>query len=588
VASKLLATTLLQQGQAEKAKAIVDAMRGGADDPALSELRGKILLRQGEYAGARKQIESALAAGADNSGTYLELAASEQGLGNVDAMFKALAKAAALDKTAAGADLILINALIKAQRYDDALKAVDALAGKQAKPALMHNLRGVIYSAKRDFGQARASFRKSLEADPNQIEAASNLAYMDVQAKDYAAARSHFEQVLKNSPNDSRVWVALAKIAMVQKDDAGTRDSLDKAKRADGKNVEARQLLVRYWLSRSNPDLALQEAREALATTGDANFQEQIGMALAMKGDNQGALDAFVRWTNDLPDSPEALTRLGQVQAMMGKGGEALRSLDQALALRPDYFDALAAKVSILADTGHSDESLKLARNLQSRYPNQMVGYLGEANALASGKKFAEAAKLFVKAAQMSNQSRLIAKAAQAYVQAGNPAEAVHALEQWLQSHPDDLAIRREMALSLEQARRPKEAVEQYRQLLKANPQDVVACNNLAMLLNDLKDPGAVATAEQAYKLRPDNVMIQDTLGWVLLNNGQGARGIGLIKQAYDAKPDSPDFQWHYAKALALTGESVLARHELENLLARFKNFSRADEARQLLASLKH
>ncbi len=587
LANKLMATTLLRLGQTDKAKAVVDAINSDANDPGLSALRGQVALQRGDFAGARAQLAKAVGQGASDPGVFLDLASSEERLGDQSAMFDALAKAAALDKSATGADLLLINAYIKNQRYDDAFTAVDGLARKQAPPALVHNVRGVIHTARRDFKLARASFEKALESDPTFLDAASNLAYLDIQARDFKSARARFEQVLKHAPNDSRAWLALAKIATVQRDEAGVRENLEKAKRADPRNVDARQLLVRYWLGKHNTGFALQEAREALAATGKSGFHELIGLALAQQGDKPGALEAFERWAHDQPDSPQALTRVGQAQAMLGKRKEALRTLDRAIALQPDFFAALASKMSVLAEDGRPNESIKLAQSLQNRYPNQVIGYIGEADALVAQQKWLDAARLYARSARMADSSRLLAKAAQTYVTAGAAAEGIATLQQWLKEHPEDQAIRRELAMTHEKAGQRREAIEHYRLLLRSTPKDMVAANNMALLLFAEKDPGAVAAAEQAYKLKPDSPYVQDTLGWILVHSGQAPRGIKLIKQAFDAMPDALELHWHYAAGLAAMGEPTLARFELERLLNRDKRFPQEAEARKLMASLK-
>lgn len=587
LANKLMATTLLRLGQTDKAKAVIDAIDGGANDPGLSVLRGQVALKRGDFSGARAQLAKAISQGANDPGVFLDLASSEERLGDASAMFEALGKAAALDKSSTGADLLLINAYIRNQRYDDAFKAVEGLARKQSNPALAHNVRGVIHSARRDFQQARASFEKALELDPKFVDAASNLAYLDIQAKDFKSARSRFQHVLKHAPNDSRAWLALAKIATVQKDEAGVRENLEQAKRADSKNVDARQLLVRYWLGKNNIGFALQEAREALAATGEPGFHELIGLALAQQGDKAGALEAFERWAHDKPDLPQAWTRVGQAQAMLGQRKEALRTLDKAIALRPDAFAALASKMAVLAEDGRPNESIKLAQSLQSRYPDQVIGYVGEADALAAQQQWLAAARLYTRSARMAGSSRLIAKAAQTYARAGATSEGIATLQQWLKASPADQAIRRELAMTHEKAGQRREAIEHYRLLLRSDPADMVAANNLALLLFAEKDPGAVAAAEQAYKLKPDSPYVRDTLGWILVHSGQAPRGIKLIKQAFDTMPESLELHWHYAAGLAAMGEPTLARFELERLLNRGQRFPQEADARKLLASLR-
>ena len=202
-------------------------------------------------------------------------------------------------------------------------------------------------------------------------------------------------------------------------------------------------------------------------------------------------------------------------------------------------------------------------------------------------KHYAEAAAVYEKLNSMTNKAGYLNSASQSYLAAGKPDQVARLLQQWLRSHPEDVTTRHHFAEILEQMQRKPEAAEQYRILVKSNPKDFTAYNNLALVLNALKDTGAMVAAEKAAKLAPDNPDIQDTLGLILIQNNQAQRGMALIKQAYDKQPESLDFEYHYAQALAATGDRVLARMELDRLLTRGKNFAQADEARKLMNSLK-
>jgi len=587
VARRLMAVTMLEMGQLDRAKELVTALTREGDDAQLTLLRGGIALQGKDFAEANRQFQKVADTHATSPKLFIGLATSQEGSGNIEGAIHSLGKAAELDKTSMQADLLLVTLLINHRRFDDAFKTVDKLAAKKPNPAVLDNVRGVIFVAKRDKAQARASFTKALKTDPKFMPAVSNLANLDIEAKDFKAAAGRYEEVLKLSPNDSHTFLALANLSALQRDNEGYRGYLEKAKRTDGKSVPARQQLARYWLGKNNPGQALAEAREALAATGDNSFYELIGLAQAQQGDTQGALATFERWALDNPGVAIASMRLAQAQAQAGNHDAALKTLDRVLAASPGAIDAQGLRMSLLIQLGQRAEALKLARELQGRQPKAAIGYLGEADVLVAEKKPLDAARLFGKAAEMTGNSEYIVRAYQAYLTGGQDAIGIQTLQHWLQGRPGETMARHQLAIALGKAHREKESVEQYRALLRANPADVTAANNLAWLLSELKDPGALAAAEQAYKLSPDNPATQDTLGYSLIQNGQGKRGVALIKQAIDKKPDSLEFQWHYAKALIAVGEPVLARHELDRLLTSGKNFPRAEEARKLMDSLK-
>jgi Flp pilus assembly protein TadD len=78
-----------------------------------------------------------------------------------------------------------------------------------------------------------------------------------------------------------------------------------------------------------------------------------------------------------------------------------------------------------------------------------------------------------------------------------------------------------------------------------------------------------------------------DTLGWILVQQKQTARGIPLLQQALNKSPDAAEIQYHLAAAYAQSGDVVRARSELERLLANGLAFPQEAEASALLKQLQ-
>jgi tetratricopeptide (TPR) repeat protein len=80
-------------------------------------------------------------------------------------------------------------------------------------------------------------------------------------------------------------------------------------------------------------------------------------------------------------------------------------------------------------------------------------------------------------------------------------------------------------------------AARLYKVLIELEPGDALALNNLAWVSGELKDPKALEYAERADKLAPGNPQILDTLGILLVEKGDTARGGGLAAQGGFAGP---------------------------------------------------
>lgn len=266
---------------------------------------------------------------------------------------------------------------------------------------------------------------------------------------------------------------------------------------------------------------------------------------------------------------------------------DALRSLDQALALAPDLAEAIGIKATLLADTGRGAEDLKLATELQRKQPKHPAGYLAEAEILAKGGRYAEAGDVFARAAEQSGDNRLALRAHEAYARAGQSERSVAWLERWIASNPDDTPIRHTLALALIRAGRLKEAAGHYEHLHKANPRNAVVVNNLAWLYSELKDTRALQLAEAAYKLSPDDPETLDTLGWILIDRGQARRRLELLKKAHALAPDSTAIHLHLASAHAAVGDRNNALKSLEQLLGGKQEFPQRAEAVRLFNQFK-
>lgn len=587
LARKLMAATLAELGDVTQARKILDTFGAGDSDPILNSLQGELALRQGDFSQAREHLEKMGEQTPQTPKHFTELAASRMGTGDEAGAIQALSKAAELDTDSTKPDVLLVLTHIKQKNYTAASQVVEKLAKERPNDPLVHNLRGTISISQEDKAQARVHFAKAVEVQPSYFPAVSNLALLDMRDKNPKAARARFEQLLKTAPKEVRGWLSLAALEASQRNEAGYLKNLEQAKRVDPKNIQAHHLLTRYWLEKRDSGKAMASAREALDITGRIEFQEFVGLANLQQKDYPSALAAFSRWAEASPNNPMAHFRVAQARVLGNDNANALVALDKAIALRPDFAEAKSSKALLLGKMGRSAEARKLAQGLQSSTPKSATGYLAEAEVLFNEKQYLEAGKLFAKASQVAGQGQPLGRAFQAYAMGGKPDEGEKLLQQWVAQHPQDAGVRHQLALVQLNSNRQKEAAENYQFLVKADPKDYVAFNNLAWLLSELNAPNALAIAEQAYKLNPADPGVQDTFGWILVNAGQTARGLELLKKAVAKAPNALDIHWHLAAAYEKAGDRANALANLELLLGKDRDFSKKQDAIKLFNQLK-
>ena len=110
--------------------------------------------------------------------------------------------------------------------------------------------------------------------------------------------------------------------------------------------------------------------------------------------------------------------------------------------------------------------------------------------------------------------------------------------------------------------------------------------NNLAYVESKLKDPRAVEHARKAHQLAPKHPGIMDTLGLILLEQGDTAGALDLLRKASAMAPGAPGIRLNLAKALIKAGQKDAARRELEELSKLGSKFPGQAEVAELKRTL--
>ena len=586
---KLLAATQIKLGEPDKARETLKPLLATlTQDPQVQSLVGGAHMAVADFNKAGDYFEKAVATDPDAPAARTQLGLARLLERKSEAAVTELGSAARLDpKGQTQADMLLVIALIDRREFDKALEAAATLEKKQPNNPAVFNLKGGAYLGKNDAANARKNFEQALKLDPSYFSAAKNLAHLDLKEGKPEAARRHFQNILAKDANNSRAMVELAKLWLVGKDEKQAVALLERAVKADPKSVEAYRLLVNHHLRNKNTLKATSLAGEALAANpGHPDALYTLGLAQLSARDAASALSTFKKLVTLAPKSPEAHYRLATAQIATKDLEGAQQSLQAALKLSPKALDLHVALFQLMQMRGRDDEAIRLAQNLQQLHPKVATGFSLEGDALVKTGQHALAAGAYAKAFDRAQNGTLVSKLHRSLVRAGKRAEADVQLAAWLKQYPDDLTARVYLARDHAEAGRNRQAIEQYEFLLRKR-QDPVLLNNLAGLYFKEKDPKAKATAEQAYKLAPKSPYVQDTLGWILAQNGDTARGLDLLRQAASQAPDNSSIRYHLAVTLARSGDKAAARKELNQALRPgSKPFAEAEEARKLLQAL--
>jgi putative PEP-CTERM system TPR-repeat lipoprotein len=586
-ARKLLGAVLIRNRQPQKAIEVLSpALKEATPDSAMLALLGEAYMNGNDYEQASQYLARASALDPKSAGLRTGLGASRLAAGDVAQAMADLESAVKLDTTAYQADTMLIVSHLSRKEFPQALAAVEGLAKKQPNNPLTYNLQGAAYLGAKDLFHARASFEHALKLDPGFFPASLNLAQLDIQENKPQLAQQRFEEILAKDKSNLQALIALAGVSSAAGNDKEALNWLIRAHRENPKSAQAVLALARHYLRRGEAKLALAVSQEGYnEIPGNTDVLDLLGLCQLAAGDKGNALSTFAKLAKLQPASPLPQMRIATAQLANDNTAAATLSLEKALEIQPNFLDAQVLLAGIHVRAGRFDEAMKIAQEVQQKAPKSAAGYEMEGNVLIAQKKPAAAA--YEKAYAIAPSGPLTIKLHTAYALAGQEAKGGARLEQWLKANPGDAGARIYLAdLKLKEGKN-KEAAEHYEAVLKLQPQNLLVLNNLAWSLNELKDPRALDFAEQAYRLKPDNAAIIDTLGAILIERGQVGRGLELLKSAAERLPDSPNIRLHLAEALFKSGDKKGAREELERLLASGRHFPEEAAAQALLKQVR-
>lgn len=586
-ARKMLASTLLATGRAEDAVALIEPNLANATDVQLLTIAGSAYMETRRFPRARETLEQAVKLTPGNASLRVTLGLSMLSMGERDAALAEMAQAAKIAPDSLPVGIVLAMTQLTLKRDDAALATVNALEQAHPKDPTLLNLKGAVYREQGKLPQARASFEKALAAQGDYFPAAANLAALDAQEKHPELAGQRYTAFLAKNKNNVEAMDALAALAQAQGRTAEATQWLERAAAVDPNAVKPAMRLGAQYLASNEKAKALTLARRMqVARPGDNDVLDLLAIAQLGNDDLAGALESYNQLALARPRSAAIQNRLGAIYLAMHNPSAAGDALRKAVQLQPAFPEAQLALANLLISQERTDQAVAIARQLQKQLPASPLGFALEGDALLAAKKAAEAIAPYERATGLSKNSQLFIQLCLALQQAGKPAEAASRLAAWRRSNPEDLAVAlRQGEFFVAQGNYP-EAAQQFEFVLKRLPGNGTALNDLAFTYQQMKDPRALATAEQALIHSSGSPTVKDTLGWILVEQGDAVRGLPLLQDAVKEKPDSTDIRYHLATALVKTNNHAAARKELEYLLTNHRGFPQQESARTLLKQL--
>lgn len=626
-AASLLAWLYAGERQTDEAVRVLRAAaRQGSERTQLDVMLAGVYSRAGRHEQAVEVFREVVLRKPRNVAYRTRLAALYAKLGKLDQAERVLREGVELEGDNTASKLALVSFL---SRHRDRVSAEKQLVGFIEQASDAYELRFALarlYEADDQPDKVKRVYRDIIEtedAGSHQMTARNRLAQLLLKEDKLEEAGALVEEVLEDNPNDSRALLISGSIALAQKDAGGAIADARTLLRGEPTSPRALRLLARAHLL--NRDLQLAKGNlEKAVRANPRDIQSRLELTqlqlqmrvegeavaslvqiLALSPDHSGALEAMAKvhikrrkWAEAeqlvarmkaaRPHQWQGYYMKGLLEQARGNWDKSIEELELALEREPRAIAPLTAMTRSHLALEQPDQAFARVKAAIGKWPGHAAAYKLLGDLLSGQRNHNEAIAAYGKAIELKP------KWAPAYLGLGNlhlvrgdEARAIEVYQQGLEAAPDHLPLSLQLANAYEKSGDYARAISELERVLKQRPDADVAANNLAMLLiNHRSDQRSLDTAlvlAQRFE-HSRNPAFGDTLGWVHYKRGDVDQAIAVLQKALLKAPDAPVINYHSGMAYLKKGRTQEATTHLSKAVRAKAKFLGLEEARQALA----
>jgi len=398
------ADNYFKAGDYDKAKmSYLNVVRLDPQNVLAFERIGAMWLEQGAPLRAVAFLAKASTLDANNAEYHIRLGRSYLALGRLADAKKEALKALELSSDNGDAIIVLTEA---AQTKEDIQEAAQQLQKFPAKDNLSFNLASAnLFLRQGDLSAAGDALRQAITKDPKSVGAHTAMGDLYLLQKDPKQAREEFKKAADLAPIRSTERLKYAAFA------SGTGDTEEARQVASEMTTKAPDYLP-GWCVLGEVAFKNKKYDEALSLLQNVFSRDPENLdghrlesqVLLAKGDTKKAIEILDRLDRTYPDTPMIKYELGRAYFQNNNVNQAKVVLDQAVALNPNYADAILLVADANLRSGHAEAVIEPMTRLLKRNPELKPAALLLAAAYGSLDRFDDAAVIVGEQAKLAPQ----------------------------------------------------------------------------------------------------------------------------------------------------------------------------------------
>ena len=324
--------------------------------------------------------------------------------------------------------------------------------------------------------------------------------------------------------------------------------------------LHAKNSLAEYYLTRQDVDKAKQYVDEVIKASPknvDANYIE--GTIHLEKKEALEAVSSFRTVISERQNFLPAYVGLADAHVLNNEYKLAFDSLQKALKIAPDSREVIRAMARVYAAQKDNKNAEDQYNKILSKNPNDLDvrSDLGDLMLFAGNVQRAEREYMELRRRAPNNPASYV-KLSALYSMQKKWDRAMNEMEHAVQIQPDLWATTNDLAYMLCEYGNGKKDLDR-----------------------------ALALAEKAISLSPDNPSVLDTLGWIYYRKGDVQQAVECLRKAQDKSAGNPVINYHLGMAYSRIGNSEKAKHYLQTALVSKVAFPGRDEAEKTVAAIR-
>ncbi len=538
------AASAFQQGRLDEAeRRLKSAIAIEPDRPDLLGLLGVVLDAKKEYEQAEVFHQRALNLAPRSAGLWNNFGNHYLARGNDDQARKAFGRVLAIEPGHANANLQLARIALSHKQGAEALSYLEKLkpsdqsdtavqllrarclhsAGQlDAAMAIVNRLEqdalgdarlafslGVILAEWEKYGRAEDAFSRALETDPSNVEILHNVGLAALHAGHLDRAQKVFEIAVQQRPDDVESIFNLGRVHAAKDESETALVLLARARRLAPGRPDILVYLARMYAEAGFFSGAAESYEEYLKLQpDDHSARRERGFSYCRFGRTKTALPDLNWYVKQYPLDPTGHFELGLCESL-GDTIQALRHLDEALRLKPDFPMAQQARGWLLHREGKWTEALPDLKSVVKREPNNAMALLQLGEIYLELEQPAQAVEFLRRAQEVAPDHRgVLTQLHRALRKLGQNQEAAAVLETLKTAEPDPTPLKASAQIFDYLGLDPSEQRERFRRNLTnaiaANPSDPELKVQMGgLLLYDGKTEEALAAFREILELSP-------------------------------------------------------------------------------------